>query len=150
MSSASIHRSNSDLGNPIRQPTTLGEKRKDNAILQDKLPPMMRQPLPLAHNQYQASPAQMESDAMRDALWKRLQTKNLIIASVAEFLGTFLFLFFALAIGTVAGDATGASSLEAQLFSSLGFGFSLTISAWVFYRISGGVQNVSSVLGRMK
>ena len=144
--SSPINRTNSDapsLSGPLRQPTTIGEKRKDNAILQDKLPAMMRHPLPLGPNQYQASNAQMESDAMREALWARLQLKNLIIAAVAEFVGTFLFLFFALAIATRAGDATGSSSLEAQLFSSLGFGFSLTISAWVFFRISGGVQNVS-------
>lgn len=129
-------------GAPSGKGTILGQRRKDNAILQDKLPFGMRQPLPLPPNQHQASISQMESEAMRDALWKRLQLKNLIIAAIAEFIGTFLFLFFALAIATRAGDAMGASSLEAQLFSSLGAGFSLCISSWVFFRISGGVQNV--------
>ncbi|UZJ55048.1 hypothetical protein CBS101457_004368 [Exobasidium rhododendri] len=127
---------------------TLGDKRADAAILQSKLPKIMQMPT------YNPDPVQMESDAWRVALWKRLQFKNLIIAAVAEFVGTFLFLFFALAINTravnAAADATGiitrTGTLEAQLFSSLGFGFSLCISAWVFFRISGGVQNPAITL----
>jgi aquaporin related protein len=130
---------------PSRIQPTLGDKRGETAILQDKLPKVLQMPA------YAPNPVNMESDAWRDALWNRLQFKNLIIAAVAEFVGTFLFLFFALAINTRAVDAaadttgvlTRTGTLEAQLFSSLGFGFSLCISAWVFFRISGGVQNVS-------
>jgi hypothetical protein len=67
-------------------------------------------------------------------LRKRMIIKNEIIASVAEFCGTFLFLFFAFGIATQAGqeqltqNATGATqnagTLDTSqlLYSSLGFG----------------------------
>ncbi len=72
---------------------------------------------------------------------------------------TFLFLFFSLGIATIAGqqnltanstqqvqDTGGqstATSLDASqlLYSSLGFGFSLAVNAWLFFRISGGLFN---------
>ncbi|KAH7303094.1 aquaporin-like protein [Stachybotrys elegans] len=92
-------------------------------------------------------------------LRKRMIIKNEIIAGVAEFCGTFLFLFFAFGIATQAGqeqltqNATGdtqnAGTLDTSqlLYSSLGFGFSLAVNAWVFFRVSGGLFNPAVTLG---
>ena len=131
----------------VRRGTGLHEKRRSAAILESKLPKVL---LPAEVNE---TGMIMESDAWRNALSKRLEIKNLFIACVAEFVGTLLFLFFALSINTTAVNAAAQSLavtptisavLSSQLYSSLGFGFSLCISAWVFFRISGGVQNVRS------
>lgn len=73
------------------------------------------------------------------------------VAMTGEFVGTLLFLWFALSGTQIAntvippgsnGDVTG------QLFYiSLSFGFSLMIAVWVFYRISGGLFNPAVTLG---
>lgn len=71
---------------------------------------------------------------------------------LGEFVGTFLFLFFAFAGTQVANTAAaGASTEESELpqvpnasvlmYISLAFGFSLVVNAWVFFRISGGLFN---------
>jgi len=86
---------------------------------------------------------------------KRLSIKNEAIAALAEFCGTFLFLFFSYGIATIAGQqritsTTGnATALDAsQLqYSALGFGFALAVNAWCFYRVSGGLFNPAVGLG---
>lgn len=71
---------------------------------------------------------------------------------MGEFVGTFLFLFFAFAGTQVANTAAAGASTEggelAQvpnvsvlMYISLAFGFSLAVNAWVFFRISGGLFN---------
>jgi aquaporin rerated protein, other eukaryote len=85
----------------------------------------------------------------RKVLNRRLAMKNLIIATLAEFVGTCMFLFFALAINSTCSTVKDmekeaglrTNDLTALLVSSVGFAFSLAISAWVFFRVSGGVQN---------
>ena len=69
------------------------------------------------------------------------------VAMVAEFIGTFLFLFIAFA-GTQVANTTGLDSMKTAssevnrlLYISLSFGFSLAVNAWVFFRISGGLFN---------
>ena len=78
------------------------------------------------------------------------KTRNHFVATVAEFAGTTLFLFFAFSGTQVALLATpannsnvvGTPSNPAQLlYVSLCFGFSLAVNAWVFFRISGGLFN---------
>ena len=80
--------------------------------------------------------------------------RNHFIAMVGEFIGTFLFLFFAftatqVANASVAGANTSGSSLSqvpnasTLLYISLAFGFSLAVNAWVFFRISGGGPDLS-------
>lgn len=75
--------------------------------------------------------------------------RNHLIAMIGEFIGTFLFLFFAftatqVANAAAAGADTGGGSLtqipntSVLLYISLAFGFSLAVNAWVFFRISGG------------
>ncbi|KAK7935652.1 aquaporin-like protein [Apiospora marii] len=79
-----------------------------------------------------------------------------IVAATGEFVGTFLFLFMGYAGHLMILDqaAQGRSSVAS---TSLGFleimavgftyGFSLLVSAWAFYRISGGLFNPAVTLG---
>ena len=67
---------------------------------------------------------------------------------LAEFIGTFMFLFFALggtnAVNTAPkqGQPDNLAADPAKLlFISLCFGMSLAVNAWVFFRISGGLFN---------
>ena len=73
-----------------------------------------------------------------------------------EFIGTFLFLFFAFSGTQVANTQTApqtsitiaqASNPAQLLYISLSFGFSLAVNAWVFFRISGGLFNPAVTLG---
>lgn len=78
---------------------------------------------------------------------------NPAVAALAEFSGTFMFLFFAFGGTTVANNSTQANSPNASpgipqapnvnllLYISLIFGFSLMINVWIFFRVSGGLFN---------
>jgi hypothetical protein len=75
------------------------------------------------------------------------------LQAIGEFLGTFLFLFFAFAGAQVANEAetlfnadAATPSIGALLYISLAFGFSLAVCAWVFFRISGGLFNPAVTL----
>ncbi|EAW13465.1 aquaporin [Aspergillus clavatus NRRL 1] len=76
--------------------------------------------------------------------------RNNMIAMVGEFVGTFLFLFFSYAgtqVSNTPKPAPGSPpNLEALLYSSLCFGFSLTVNVWAFYRVTGGLFNPSVTL----
>ena len=65
------------------------------------------------------------------------------VAMSSEFVGTFLFLWFAFSGTQIANTIQPSSGPDTgQLFYiALSFGFSLTVNAWVFYRISGGLFN---------
>ena len=74
---------------------------------------------------------------------------------IGEFVGTFLFLFFAFSGTQVANtqvnppkdsEASTAANPAQLLYISLCFGFSLAVNAWVFFRISGGLFNPAVVL----
>jgi glycerol uptake facilitator-like aquaporin len=78
------------------------------------------------------------------------QARNHFVATLAEFAGTVLFLFFAFSGTQVAllsqapdiQNVVGTVSDPSQLmFIALSFGFSLAVNAWVFFRISGGLFN---------
>ncbi|KAF2183418.1 aquaporin-like protein [Zopfia rhizophila CBS 207.26] len=89
--------------------------------------------------------------------------RNELVATAAEFAGTFMFLFFAFggtqvaktaafadnaaAAGQEKGRSTPALNTSALLFISLSFGFSLAINVWVFFRVSGGLFNPAVTLG---
>lgn len=78
--------------------------------------------------------------------------RNHFIAMLGEFVGTFLFLFFAFAGTQVANtkepDAPIASAPDpaSLLYIALCFGFSLAVNAWVFFRISGGLFNPAGLI----
>lgn len=78
------------------------------------------------------------------------------VAMSGEFVGTFLFLFFAFSGTQVANTQTKpptsttisqAANPAQLLYISLCFGFSLAVNAWVFFRISGGLFNPAVTLG---
>lgn len=66
-----------------------------------------------------------------------------LIAMSGEFVGTTMFLFFAFGGTQIANILTPADTpnLGQLLYISLSFGFSLAVTAWTFYRISGGLFN---------
>lgn len=73
-------------------------------------------------------------------------TRHLLITFLGELIGTFLFLFFAFAGTQVANNlrkinGTSNMNLASLLYISLAFGFSLAVTVWVFFRISGGLFN---------
>ncbi|KAI0141766.1 aquaporin-like protein [Xylariaceae sp. FL1272] len=77
-----------------------------------------------------------------------LTAKNHLVATLAEFIGTFMFLLLAFgatnAVNTAPqqGQPEDLSANPARLlFISLAFGMSLAVNAWVFYRVSGSLFN---------
>ncbi|KAL8771027.1 MAG: hypothetical protein Q9209_003446 [Squamulea sp. 1 TL-2023] len=71
------------------------------------------------------------------------------VAMTGEFVGTVMFLYFAFGATQIANNIIPPSeaSLDRLLFISLAFGFSLATTAWVFYRVSGGLFNPAVTLG---
>jgi aquaporin related protein len=75
---------------------------------------------------------------------------------IGEYVGTVLFLYFALSGCQVANSIkssagltiaeTGANPQQLQ-YIALCFGFSLAVNAWVFFRISGGLFNPAVTVG---
>lgn len=74
--------------------------------------------------------------------------RNHFVAICGEFVGTVLFLFFALGgtqvannIPTSSGESVAevGSNPQQLQYIALCFGFSLAVNAWVFFRISGGL-----------
>tara|TARA_R110002003_G_scaffold143_1_gene13209 strand:- start:11685 stop:12773 length:1089 start_codon:yes stop_codon:yes gene_type:complete len=80
-----------------------------------------------------------------------------IVACVGEFVGTFMFLLFALGgtnvVNTAPAEGQNAVDLSANpskiMYIALVFGMSLAVNAWVFFRISGGLFNPAVTLGMM-
>ncbi|KAK4936398.1 Aquaporin-1 [Elasticomyces elasticus] len=77
--------------------------------------------------------------------------RNNITAFISELAGTFMFLFFAFAIAQVAHtppptDADASPNLLVVFFIALGFGCSVAINVWLFYRVSGGMFNPAVTL----
>ncbi|GAB7326465.1 hypothetical protein MBLNU13_g10468t2 [Cladosporium sp. NU13] len=82
--------------------------------------------------------------------------RNHFVAMTGEFVGTVLFLWFALSGAQVANSIPSSSGLTVEQTGSnpqqlqyiaLSFGFSLAVNAWVFFRISGGLFNPAVTLG---
>ncbi|KAJ5715460.1 uncharacterized protein N7483_012641 [Penicillium malachiteum] len=73
-----------------------------------------------------------------------------LLCVLGEFVGTFMFLFFSFAGAQVSntpmpppGSDPNTSNL---LYSSLAFGFSLTVNVWAFFRVTGGLFNPAVTL----
>ncbi|KAJ4992658.1 MIP family channel protein [Stagonosporopsis vannaccii] len=79
----------------------------------------------------------------RRLAWLPNRARHLLIAFLGEFIGTFLFLFFAFAATQTANNLLGTRAMDIQslTYISLAFGFSLAVNVWVFFRISGGLFN---------
>jgi aquaporin rerated protein, other eukaryote len=90
------------------------------------------------------------SDSPRLAAFKLCprRVRGHVVAMTGEFVGTFLFLLFALG-GTQAVNSASPGSVQAPytadpaklLYIALFFGFFLAVNAWIFFRISGGFFN---------
>lgn len=96
--------------------------------------------------------------------WMNSDVKNHFVATIGEFVGTTMFLFFAFAgtqvaniqssassdssstSNTTSGGATGFN-ISVYLYISVIFGFSLMVNVWIFFRISGGLFNPAVTLG---
>ncbi|KAF1356235.1 aquaporin-like protein [Delphinella strobiligena] len=102
--------------------------------------------------------AQLKDSDLRLPLINRLPDsfRNHFIACCGEFVGTVLFLYFALSGTQVANSVNSSAGLSVaetgsnpqQLqYIALCFGFSLAVNAWVFFRISGGLFNPAVTLG---
>ncbi|PNS20541.1 Aquaporin-1 [Sphaceloma murrayae] len=101
---------------------------------------------------------ELASDDLRLPLLKRIPdtVRNHFVAMCGEFVGTVLFLFFALSGAQVANSIPSSAGLSVaetgsnppQLqYIALCFGFSLAVNAWVFFRISGGLFNPAVTVG---
>lgn len=73
--------------------------------------------------------------------------RNIIVAALGEFVGTFLFLFFSFA-GTQIANTGPPSDVAVPppntpnlIFIALAFGMSLMANVWAFYRVTGGLFN---------
>lgn len=69
-----------------------------------------------------------------------------IIAAIAEFVGTFMFLFLAfaghlMAISQAPVTVKGAMDNQTVIIIGLAYAISLLVNVWAFYRISGGLFN---------
>lgn len=76
--------------------------------------------------------------------------KNHFVAASGEFVGTFLFLCFGFAAHLMAVEQTdavalanGQKSAQTVVYIALGYGFSLLVTVWAFYRINGGLFNLA-------
>ena len=94
---------------------------------------------------YTADPKRPGERRLAGASWLPNRALHLLVSILGEFIGTYLFLFFAFAGTQVAntppGDADAPRSVATLLYIALAFGFSLTVNVWIFFRISGGLFN---------
>ncbi|KAF3766410.1 hypothetical protein M406DRAFT_24459, partial [Cryphonectria parasitica EP155] len=87
--------------------------------------------------------------------WMNSEVKNHFVASLGEFVGTTMFLFFAFAgteVANIQSDANGGVTgfnIGVQLYIALAFGFSLMVNVWVFFRVSGGLFNPAVTLAML-
>lgn len=102
--------------------------------------------------------AELDDSELRLPLLNKIpdSLRNHFIAMCGEYVGTVLFLWFALSGAQVANsipssagltvEETGSNPQQLQ-YISLCFGFSLAVNAWVFFRISGGLFNPAVTFG---
>jgi len=75
------------------------------------------------------------------------------VAATGEFVGTFMFLLFgflghSMAVTTAPNmNPGGGNSNQTVIFISMSYGFSLLVTAWTLYRVSGGLFNPAVTLG---
>jgi len=114
--------------------------------------PLRRRPKPRKTAESQSPPPEVIY-RLPFTEWMNKGAKGHFVATMGEFMGTTMFLFFAFAGTQVANIGTGDNSNQSTtnastgfspivlLYISLAFGFSLLINVWIFFRISGGLFN---------
>ncbi|KAF2192530.1 aquaporin-like protein [Zopfia rhizophila CBS 207.26] len=94
---------------------------------------------------YTSDPNHPGEKRLPGCAWLPNRVHNMFISMLGEFVGTYLFLFFAFAVTQVAntppGDADSPPNTLVLLYIALAFGFSLAVNVWVFFRISVGLFN---------
>ncbi|TFK50319.1 aquaporin-like protein, partial [Heliocybe sulcata] len=71
-----------------------------------------------------------------------------LFAAFLEFIGTVFFLLLALgSVQTVTYEQASGGMIQRVMYISLAFGFSLVVSAWLFFRVTGGLFNPNVSLG---
>ena len=119
--------------------------------------PSHNRDVPPSQTRESKSPAGRGSNTKTKSSLIPPKLRNPIVAALAEFAGTFMFLFFAYGGTSIAnnsaeasragttntfGDTTGdAADTTVLLYVSLAFGFSLMVNVWIFFRVSGGLFN---------
>lgn len=74
--------------------------------------------------------------------WHLNPLEQHLVAATGEFVGTFFFLFFGYAGHLMVLDQGQATPVTSRvIYISLAYGFSLLVTVWAFYRISGGLFN---------
>jgi aquaporin rerated protein, other eukaryote len=77
--------------------------------------------------------------------WLPNRVRHIVVSMLGEFVGTYLFLFFAFAGTQVANNQPSVvdspASTATLLYIAFSFGFSLCVNVWIFFRISGGLFN---------
>ena len=98
---------------------------------------------PLRRPKGNAHDVERQRDPNDDGGYLSKDVRGHLVAMSGEFVGTIMFLYFAFAGTQIANNLTPTTqpNLNQLLFISLSFGFSLAVTAWVFYRISGGLFN---------
>ena len=75
------------------------------------------------------------------------------VAATGEFVGTFLFLFFAFVAHSMVAQQSsdtgpgGTPSSSTVVYISLIYGMSLLVTVWTLYRVSGGLFNPAVTIG---
>jgi aquaporin related protein len=101
--------------------------------------------LPGMKPSYTTDPNHQGERRLRGFAWLPNRVRHMLISMIGEFVGTYLFLFFAFAGTQVANTPPSSvddpASTSTLLYISLAFGFSLMVNVWIFFRISGGLFN---------
>ncbi|CAA9965204.1 Aquaporin [Pyrenophora teres f. maculata] len=99
--------------------------------------------LPGMKQKYTGDPQHPAEPRLPGYGWLPNRARHHLISFLGEYVGTFLFLFFAFAATQVANNLRGTRPMDigTLLYISLAFGCSLAITVWVFFRISGGLFN---------
>lgn len=97
-------------------------------------------------------PVEAEPNGPTKQIFRRMNAtaRGHIIAMIAEFTGTMMFLFFSYAAAQIGNEKAdtlrpllqqpGPSLLQIAYISAV-FGVSLAVNVWIFYRVSGGMFN---------
>lgn len=116
--------------------------------------PIRRLPLLLPGMKRKARVHDTDADMSPLAMLKFLpQTlRGHIVAMAGEFVGTFMFLLFALGGTQVVKSELAEDQADPArlLYIALCFGFSFAVNAWVFFRVSGGLFNPAVCMTRRR
>jgi aquaporin rerated protein, other eukaryote len=79
--------------------------------------------------------------------WRsQLPLQDLLVHTLGEFFGTFMFLLMAFCATQIANTSSfdeddAGPNISNLTFIALAFGFSLAVNCWIFARVSGGHFN---------